>query len=154
RMEAMMEQTETKHSQMTALLDVRTAELKGTQTFLVKADLFSGGDVIRLVEMLNQEIFQCCAWVAETVLSEENIPKDDERVVEDCRATVEKNLGRKFRRLLEKNLATVKDPLILQTALQVTLVSYCLNLLVNFDLTNESVNKMLTFIYEQACAKG
>ena len=58
---AELKQVKVEHQQTIALLDVRTAELKGAQVFLTKADQFSGADVIKSVEELNGEIMQTAA---------------------------------------------------------------------------------------------
>ena len=52
------------HTQTVELLQTRTAELKGAQAFLAKADHLSGADVIGMVEGLNSEIMQIAAFMA------------------------------------------------------------------------------------------
>ena len=56
---------EAKNSQTTQLLDVQTAELKGAQVFLMKADSFAGTDLIKMVESLNTKMFQGVALMPE-----------------------------------------------------------------------------------------
>jgi hypothetical protein len=56
----------TKHAQTAHLLETRTLELKGAETFLTKADVLSGADVIGMLNTLNSEIYQTAALVAES----------------------------------------------------------------------------------------
>ncbi|EFI28064.1 hypothetical protein CC1G_14090 [Coprinopsis cinerea okayama7 len=152
--QAQLRQYESKHSETTALLDVRTAELKGAQAFLTKADSFSGADIIRMVEGLNSEIFQCCALVAETVFSEENIPKEDEKFVAGIRTELAGMHGEMLISFLAKNAVASRDPLPLQVALQMLLIKFCIHVVTSFDLDNAELNERLSFIYEQVVNTG
>ncbi|EED79478.1 predicted protein [Postia placenta Mad-698-R] len=55
------------HSNTTALLDMRSSELKDAQRFLTKTDPLSDADVVRMVEHLNSQIFQAAARIADSV---------------------------------------------------------------------------------------
>ncbi|KAI5991785.1 hypothetical protein EDC04DRAFT_2587261 [Pisolithus marmoratus] len=51
-----------------ALLDDRTSELKGAQSFLTTADAFSGTEVLNTLQRLNSEILQHTAFIAESMI--------------------------------------------------------------------------------------
>ncbi|TFK20847.1 hypothetical protein FA15DRAFT_599018 [Coprinopsis marcescibilis] len=139
------------HANTNALLDARTAELKGAQTFLNKADLFSVGDVKRMLTTLNAEILQCSAWIVDKVfdllgdIGQGNVTKEDLRVVD-------MSIGKQLRSTLEKNLVTANDPLPLQVALQVVPINHCSNILRKFDPTNDTANTAFQATYDLICA--
>lgn len=56
------------YGQMTALLDDRTSELKGAQSFLTTADTFSGTEVLNTLQRLNSEVLQHTAFIAESMI--------------------------------------------------------------------------------------
>ncbi|KAF8632442.1 hypothetical protein AX15_001884 [Amanita polypyramis BW_CC] len=64
------------HDQINRLLQERTAELSSAQAFLGKADNISVSEVAKLVEMLNAEIHQASAFIADSLLCRE-LSKDD-----------------------------------------------------------------------------
>lgn len=56
------------YGQIMALLDDRTSELKGAQSFLTTADTFSGTEVLNTLQRLNSEILQHTAFIAESMI--------------------------------------------------------------------------------------
>lgn len=56
---------EEQHRRTSNLLEVRSAALKGVETFLDTADKYSGADIIAMVEKSNIEILQAAARIAE-----------------------------------------------------------------------------------------
>jgi hypothetical protein len=61
-----LDQVQSQYSQTQALLEVRTQELKGAQSFLTKADSLSGAEVTSMMEGLNSEILQTAAFIADS----------------------------------------------------------------------------------------
>jgi DNA repair exonuclease SbcCD ATPase subunit len=81
-------QIKTKHAQTLQLLETRTLELKGAETFLTKADALSGADVIGMLNTLNSEIYQTAALVAESFeFKEKKSSRPGWREVEDVNET-------------------------------------------------------------------
>jgi small-conductance mechanosensitive channel len=71
KLEGELKNTKAEQRDSIELLRIRTAELKGAQAFLTKADILSGAEVIKLVEALNAEIMQTAAVMAEAFTIEE-----------------------------------------------------------------------------------
>ncbi|EAU91954.1 hypothetical protein CC1G_11140 [Coprinopsis cinerea okayama7 len=154
QLERQIKDYESKHANTTALLKVRTAELKGAQTFLTKAHLFSGADItVPMVESLNSDIFQCCAQISEMVFSEENIPREEQQVLAESRTRITKLVGEPVG-VLEKNLRAGRDPLPLQTTLQIILNLRCKSFVNSYDWTNPDMNQRLAEMYRSICQKG
>ncbi|KAF8554796.1 hypothetical protein OG21DRAFT_1484342, partial [Imleria badia] len=61
-----LQHAQTKHDELTTLLEARTRELKGAQIYLTKADTLSGAEVISLVDALNVEILQTSAFISDS----------------------------------------------------------------------------------------
>lgn len=154
-LEEQLQRSQAKQSETSALLSVRSAELKGAQVFLSKADLYAGGEVIQMINALNEEIFQCCANVAEAVISEETRFEEDAAVLASCRKELTNRIGQRMVVLLETSRELANgDTLPLQTALQILLVEFCASFLMAFDIDNRELDKKLALIYESACLGG
>ncbi|KAH6910146.1 hypothetical protein BKA70DRAFT_1272228 [Coprinopsis sp. MPI-PUGE-AT-0042] len=152
-LEDQLQRTQAKYGETSALLNVRSAELKGAQVFLSKADLYAGGEIIQMINALNEEIFQCCANIAEGVVSEQERFTEDESTLAHCRSHVTECIGQRMVALLEASREVANgDTLPLQTALQILLVGCCQGLLMAFDYEDQAVDKKLALIYESACA--
>ncbi|KAF9047807.1 hypothetical protein BJ165DRAFT_1403443 [Panaeolus papilionaceus] len=113
--------------QLQALLDVRTNELKGAQSFLTMVDTYSGADVVKMVEVLNAEIFQTSAYMSELV--EEVLPDEAVRVRwEDCLtpealAGVRAEVGEELVAFIGRKGPEIRDDTLpLQIAIQSILV--------------------------------
>ncbi|KAI9573200.1 hypothetical protein HD554DRAFT_2167481 [Boletus coccyginus] len=61
-----LQHSQTKHDELTTLLEARTRELKGAQVYLTKADTLSGAEVIALIDALNVEILQTSAFISDS----------------------------------------------------------------------------------------
>ncbi|PPQ93036.1 hypothetical protein CVT25_006742 [Psilocybe cyanescens] len=72
--------SESEVDEMARLLQERNAELKRVHTFLTTADLYSGADIIQMVEALNTYIFQLAAFVARLIEDETMSASCEERV--------------------------------------------------------------------------
>ena len=118
-----LRRAEANNSQTTQLLDVRTAELKGAQVFLTKADSFAGADLIKMVESLNSEMFQGAAFMSEGLESDE-VAGRNARVDAQTTERAKTLLGSvMFSQLLAK--PPTVDPLPLQLALQSIMILRC-----------------------------
>lgn len=117
------------HAQTVELLQTRTAELKGAQAFLTKADHLSGADVIGLVEGLNSEIMQIAAFMAESFVSEEKMKRvidtseEESDELRDARGQATEVLGTNMVELL-RTFQHQDDPILLQIAFQACMCAY------------------------------
>ncbi|EDR07695.1 uncharacterized protein LACBIDRAFT_298115 [Laccaria bicolor S238N-H82] len=118
-----LRRTEANNSQTTQLLDVRTAELKGAQVFLTKADSFAGADLIKMVESLNSEMFQGAAFMSEGLEFDEVAGRNarlNAQITERAKILLGSVM---FSQLLAK--PPTVDPLPLQLALQSVMILRC-----------------------------
>ncbi|KAF6748671.1 hypothetical protein DFP72DRAFT_1049419 [Ephemerocybe angulata] len=65
-----LRETESALNNARKLLGARTEELTAAQAFMVTADKFSVADVLRLVEQLNDDAYQCAVMVSDAVLAQ------------------------------------------------------------------------------------
>ena len=120
-----------KHSRTVKLLDERTADLKGAQTFLTTDDRYAGAQIMKMVEALNVEIFRGAALISE--------PPEDENAfkVNERRRTAQLTRGdrdyltqfigpRLFEHLSTKSKIVQVDPIPLQLAVQAILTRWCI----------------------------
>ena len=111
------------HAQTVELLQTRTAELKGAQALLTKADHLSGADVIGMVEGLSSEIMQIAAFMAESFVSEEKmkrviaISEEESDELRDARGQATEVLGTNMVELL-RTFQHQDDPILLQISFQ------------------------------------
>ncbi|KIK01074.1 hypothetical protein K443DRAFT_581866 [Laccaria amethystina LaAM-08-1] len=122
-----LHRAEANNSQTTQLLDVRTAELKGAQVFLTKADSFAGADLIKMVESLNSEMFQGAASMSEGLEFDE-VAARNARLNGQAMERAKLLLGSvMFSQLLAK--PPTVDPLPLQLALQSIMILRCIQII-------------------------
>ncbi|EDR06452.1 uncharacterized protein LACBIDRAFT_300147 [Laccaria bicolor S238N-H82] len=122
-----LRRAEAKNSQTNQLLDVRSAELKGAQVFLTKADSFAGADLVKMAQSLNSEIFQGAAFMSEGLEFDELAGRNarlDTQAMERAKILVGSVM---FSQLLAR-LPTV-DPLPLQLALQSIMILRCVQII-------------------------
>ncbi|KAN0081721.1 hypothetical protein V8E55_009345 [Tylopilus felleus] len=108
-------------NQLLMLLEDRTSELKGAQSFLTTADAFSGAEVTSTLQRLNAEVLQSTAFMAESMVelffheTTPQVSKTDEQLAACKRASaaiggvVVHFLGTKKHR---------DDPILIQIAFQ------------------------------------
>ncbi|PBK62370.1 hypothetical protein ARMSODRAFT_980652, partial [Armillaria solidipes] len=105
------------------LLATRAQELHDTETFLTKADLFSGAEVKVMVQGLNSEILQLAADIVDTLQFEENameVDGGDQRPTEQCLA-----IDARMKQLLEAGGDPDTHAIIVQAALQGVITRLC-----------------------------
>lgn len=144
------------YDQMTALLDVRTLELKGAQTFLTTADTFSGTEVLSTLQRLNAEVLQNTAFMAESMIeaymSDKGASMTEEQIAGAKRAS--NVIGRTIVHFLGTKKHT-EDPVLVQIAFQAYLV-HVLQWITKAWMIggNESQNRFIDGIYERVCDTG
>ncbi|KAF8959253.1 hypothetical protein BDZ97DRAFT_1667426 [Flammula alnicola] len=145
---------EEKNLQMAKLLEVKTADLNGVQTFLTTADVYSGAEIIAMVESLNAEIFQASAFMAELIEDETMVASALERSknLERCKQVLEgqvrRQIGNDLFAHFEHKYADVRaEPLPLQLALQCLLSAWCTHKTRSFALSHFGDN--LEKLYRQ-----
>ena len=127
RLHEKLRRADDKNAQLERLLAERTADLKGAQAYLTTVDIYSGADVLKMVEGLNAEVFQLSASVAELVdektmttsyVDVSRLPPDFEKYQHSLRGRV----GQELMDYLVQNRTRIRqDPLCLQLALQALL---------------------------------
>ncbi|KAF9068289.1 hypothetical protein BDP27DRAFT_1421992 [Rhodocollybia butyracea] len=105
------------HSQ--ELLDTQRRELQGARTFLNTTDLYSGGDIIEMLNTLNSEIFQAVAIITDA--TEGARPGGGRYRCSDDASAIEMVLGDEMRMLLQGNGTEGENIAIIQAALQTSL---------------------------------
>jgi hypothetical protein len=139
-----LEHIKVKHSQTTALLETRTAELKGAQAFLTKADSTAGADVVRMVEGLDAEILQTAAFMADHFVFEEKQNMTDE--VQEAVNRIAELLGPKIVDLLGTT-EHANDPTLIQLACQATTIAFCRWTILSWDFDEPDYDQFLQHIY-------
>lgn len=147
---------ERQHAQ--ELLESRTAELKGAQAYLTKADQLSNAEVIKLVEALNAEILQTAAAMAEELaIAEKNIDANaKEQESDDTRhayARTEEMIGSRAAELL-KAAEHHEDPILVQIAIQASFARYTHWMISSWAFESPDDEQMLSEIYERVRETG
>ena len=150
-----LKDAEEKQVQVEKLLEVRTADLKGVQTFLTTADLHSGSEIMAMVESINDEIFQTAAFMAELLESEpatgwrdrrRNIQKYHQLIVEARQQTGDEL----FNHIEVKYRDLRSHPLPLQCAIQGILTAWYIHKIRSFsmDTFGDSLQRLYSLIRE------
>lgn len=155
---AELQKRATEQKQMEELLEERTAELKGAQTFLTKADQLSGADVIKLVEELNAEIMQTAANMAEAFVVEEKKldPEGKEQESDETRAAIaraEEIISPRLTDLLRMSQHH-EDPILIQTAFQSGMAAYTHWMISSWCFESPEDEHMLSEIYARVREAG
>jgi len=155
---AQLNQVKVEHQQMAQLLDVRTAELKGAQAFLTKADQFSGVDIIKLVEDLNGEIMQTAASMAEDlVVAEKKVNGHEEGSesgdIKEGYGRTEEIVGPRMAELL-KTSEHHEDPILIQIAFQANMAAYTHWIVSSWCFESPEDEHMLSEIYARVREAG
>lgn len=143
RLKAMSEQK----AQLHTLLNDRTFELKGAQSFLTTADASSGADVISMLQKLNAEVLQSAAYMAESMVDTFSFGSGGVKN-ENAYAAVTGLFGQS----LAHYLATKKhkdDPLLIQITFQSCFVQFFEFVICSWTLAGNDVNRMLASTHER-----
>ncbi|KZT05489.1 uncharacterized protein LAESUDRAFT_655737 [Laetiporus sulphureus 93-53] len=128
---------------MLALLETRRLDLQGAQSYLKSTDVASETDVVRMVRILNTEIFQTVKLMASsfTVV-------DDPMVATHAADSLRSVLGRAVTDLLLSFPNHHDDTIVLEISLQSVIVLVVRLIISSWDLSaRTSLNKSLTGAY-------
>jgi myosin heavy subunit len=151
-MSSQLRAAEAQYQETRQLLERKTSELKGAQTFLSNEDSLSGADVIEMVSALNAEILQISAFTADVL---ESVDRDitGEMWSEEGRVALEQasqRIGDPLVRALTSKVwceAVDWDPLPLQIALQIALVCSSTYIIGSWMPGEPHLDELLTVIY-------
>ncbi|KAF8627771.1 hypothetical protein AX17_006136 [Amanita inopinata Kibby_2008] len=116
-----------KQTETDQLLLERTAELSSAQTFLGNADRISLAEVGNMVELLNAEILQTAAFIADSLTYEAaRHTREDQHEINGGFNEVGRLVGSDLPRILFERITEPKlDPVTAQITLQAGLVAAC-----------------------------
>lgn len=127
---SLLARSQTEREKLDQLLKERTAELSTAQAFLGRTDSISVTEVSKMVEMLNAEVLQASALVADS-LSQRKMAKDDQAdqaQVNDAMHAVKSFIGPRLQSMLLADIIDPQakfDPTLSQIILQAGLVNAC-----------------------------
>ena len=140
------------------LLQIRTVALQGVETFLDKADRYSGSGIIAMVDTLNAEIFQMAAHIADLHEDPSMVATAAQRrEIMSKQATGINNtsphIGRElFDYLVKYGGDAHFHSLSLQLALQSVITRWCAFMTQRF--TGDAVNDQLTKLHDMIQKSG
>lgn len=146
-----LQHAQTKHDELTTLLEARTRELKGAQVFLTKADALSGAEVISLVDALNVEILQTCAFISDSFDFTRQLADPEE--IKEASSKITDLMGSTLTHLLNTVLHT-EDPLLVQIALQAATVEFSRWIIMTWDFDGLQAEQPLAEIYSDIRETG
>lgn len=145
-------------NQLATLLEDRTSELKGAQSFLTTADAFSGVEVTNTLHRLNAEVLQSTAFMAESMVemffheTTSQVSKTDEQLAACKRASAA--IGGAIVHFLGAKKHG-EDPILIQIAFQAYL-TYRLRWIASAWIIggDENYNQFIDAIYQSVHEKG
>ena len=146
-----LQHTQTKHDELSTLLEARTRELKGAQVYLTKADTLSGAEVISLVEALNVEILQTCAFISDSFDFTRQLASADE--IKEAGSRISELMGSTLTNLLG-TVSHTDDPLLVQIALQGATVEFSRWIIMTWDFDGLQAEQPLAEIYNDIRETG
>jgi hypothetical protein len=145
-------QLEMEHGKTSTLLEARTSELKGAQSFLTTADSLSGAEVSSMVEGLNAEILQAAAFMVDS-FTFGRVGTTPGKVSTTARTRMESILGPTVLRLLG-SVRHCEDPLVVQIALQACMANFGKWAIAAWHLDISQDQSILGNIYSQMREAG
>ena len=143
-----LQRSQTKLTKLTALLDTRSRELKGAQAFLTTADARSEVEVITLLDALNLEVMQTCAFISESF----DFTRKPEHATEAC-GRISELMGPTMLHLLS-TVQHSEDPLLVQIALQGVMAEFSRLIIITWDYHVLQAKQPLMEIYNDIRASG
>ncbi|KAH0588434.1 hypothetical protein H2248_004282 [Termitomyces sp. 'cryptogamus'] len=123
-MKGQLQEAESRRRKIARLLHETAAELHGANHFLTKVDAMSEADVVNMVDILNAEIMQTSALIADE-LGELTRGKEPESIADaEKRDFNRRALGNALIQYLEREGQSI-DPMSVQLALQFCLAETC-----------------------------
>lgn len=155
KLEGELHKTKTEQRDSIELLRIRTAELKGAQAFLTKADILSGAEVIKLVEALNGEIMQTAAVMAEAFTIEQKIELKDGGSEEMSKVHMRASeiVGYRMAELLRTS-EHHEDPILVQMGLQTAMAGYTQWVISSWCFESPEDERMLGEVYARVRETG
>lgn len=156
KLEGELKNTKAEQRDSIELLRIRTAELKGAQAFLTKADILSGADVIKLVEALNGEIMQTAAVMAEAFTIEEKRAEAKNGEAEEMGkvyARASEIVGYRMAEMLRTS-EHHEDPILVQMGLQTAMVGYTHWVVSSWCFESPEDERMLSEVYARVRETG
>ena len=156
KLEGELKNTKAEHRDSIELLRVRTAELKGSQAFLTKADILSGAEVIKLVEALNGEIMQTAAVMAEAFTIEEKrieAKNGESEEMGKVYARAGEIVGYRMAEMLRTS-EHHEDPILVQMGLQTAMVGYSHWIISSWCFESPEDERMLSEVYARVRETG
>jgi hypothetical protein len=143
---------ESRVAQQKSMLQAQAQSLTAVDTFLVTADEFSIADLCRMVEELNDEIFQAAMNISDAIRlrreeadsrGEAGAPEEALKAISDC-------YGEKLvSRLVAHLAADEPDFVLLEGLVQNVFVVWCTYLIQSTCPGNDSVDKVLKGVYDE-----
>ena len=148
---AELQRSQSKLTDVSALLETRSRELKGAQAFLTTADAHSGAEVIALVDALNAEIMQTCAFISDSF----DFARKSEHATEITEACgrISELMGPTMMHLLS-TVQHSEDPLLVQIALQGAMAEFSRWIIMTWDYDVLQAEQPLAEIYNDIRASG
>ena len=156
KLEGELKNTKAEHRDSIELLRIRTAELKGAQAFLTKADILSGAEVIKLVEALNGEIMQTAAVMAEAFVIEEKrveATNGEAEEISKIYARAGEIVGYRMAEMLRTS-EHHEDPILVQMGLQSAMVGYTHWVISSWCFESPEDERMLSEVYARVRETG
>ncbi|KAF8181794.1 hypothetical protein BJ912DRAFT_906612 [Pholiota molesta] len=146
-----LQRAKTEQQQTAQLLETRTAELRGAEAFLTKADQLSNVEVVGLLESLNSEIMQIAASMTEELTIEEKridaeAKEQESDEAREAYARAEDTVGPRMAELL-KNSEHHEDPILVQLAVQASMAAYTHWIISSWVFESPEDEHMLSEIY-------
>ncbi|TEB26926.1 hypothetical protein FA13DRAFT_1795174 [Coprinellus micaceus] len=131
------------------LLKRRTEELTTVQAFTTTADQFSISDVTRMVEQLNEDIYQVAAQLSDTILMNRQAKQGpDIPGLANARKSVAEIYGDTLVEKLTLHIAQ-DDPLLFECLVQNVLALRCYRLIRSINPTSSTINNTLNNVWEK-----
>lgn len=156
KLDGELKKTKAEQQSSNELLRFRTAELKGAQAFLTKADILSGAEVIKLVEALNGEIMQTAAVMAEAFTIEQKKMETKDGQSEEMRkacARATEIVGYRMVDLLRTS-EHHEDPILIQMGLQTAMTGYTHWVITSWCFESPEDEHMLSEVYARVRETG
>ena len=156
KLEGELKNTKAEQRDSKELLRIRTAELKGAQAFLTKADILSGAEVIKLVEALNGEIMQTAAVMAEEFTIEKKKAEAKNGESEETGkvyARAGEIVGYRMAEMLRTS-EHHEDPILVQMGLQTAMVGYTHWVISSWCFESPEDERMLSEVYARVRETG
>lgn len=145
-------------NQLATLLEDRTSELKGAQSFLTTADAFSGAEVTSTLQRLNAEVLQSTAFMAESMVEQFFLETETQTSKTDEQIAACKRASAAIGDIIVHFLGTKKhkdDPILIQIAFQAYLTyRLCWIACAWIIGGDENHNRFIDAIYKSVHEKG